>query len=235
MKKTILVLGAGKIGRMVTHLLARCGDYSVRVGDRDRAAAERVGQHLPDVRAQEVDFTQASDLDRFLRGGDAVISCAPFSCNPLIAERARAQNLHYLDLTEDVEVSRRAVEVARGARTAFIPQCGLAPGFITIVAVHLMAEMTDVTDLRRRVGALRARAFSRDCASGQATQASQALRMGRAAAPGVPDRCAALSMRRKEEAARRGHRSRSDRRDPRARGPLRAGAEARSRARTAGA
>jgi saccharopine dehydrogenase-like NADP-dependent oxidoreductase len=154
MKKTIVVLGAGKIGRMVTHLLARCGDYTVRVGDRDQQAAERVGQHLPDVRAQEVDFTNAGELDRFLRGGDAVISCAPFQCNPLIAERARATDLHYLDLTEDVEVSRRAAEVARGARTAFIPQCGLAPGFITIVAVHLMAEMTDVTDLRLRVGAL---------------------------------------------------------------------------------
>jgi saccharopine dehydrogenase-like NADP-dependent oxidoreductase len=39
--KTIVVLGAGKIGRMVTHMLASCGDYRVRVGDLDRKAAER--------------------------------------------------------------------------------------------------------------------------------------------------------------------------------------------------
>ncbi len=44
--------------------------------------------------------------------------------------------------------------LAEGAKTAFAPQCGLAPGFITIVANHLIRKLTDVQDLRLRVGAL---------------------------------------------------------------------------------
>src|SRR5262249_23188054 len=34
------------------------------------------------------------------------------------------------------------------------PQCGLAPGFVTIVAGHLLGQLDSVRDLRLRVGAL---------------------------------------------------------------------------------
>lgn len=151
---TIVVLGAGKIGRMVSHFLSHCGDYELRVGDVAQAAADRVAEKNPATTGHRVDFTSAADLDKILDGADAVVSCAPFHCNPLIAERAKAAKAHYLDLTEDVEVTKQVAELAEGANSAFIPQCGLAPGFITITAVHLMSQLTDVTDLRMRVGAL---------------------------------------------------------------------------------
>lgn len=152
--KTIVVIGGGKIGRMVAQMLGACGDYRVRVGDADGDAVAKLTETAPNCEGQQIDFTQPGDLDRILRGSDAVISCAPFHCNSLIAERARAANVHYLDLTEDVAVTQTVMEVAKGASKAFIPQCGLAPGFITIVAVHLISKMTEVTDLRMRVGAL---------------------------------------------------------------------------------
>ena len=152
---TTVVLGAGKIGRMVSHFLASSGDYSVRVGDADESAAQRIATNSGDkIEGRQIDFSSASDLDGILDGADAVISCAPFHCNPTIAERAKAAGVHYLDLTEDVAVTNKVQELAAGAKTALIPQCGLAPGFITIVSVHLLEEMTDVTDLRMRVGAL---------------------------------------------------------------------------------
>ncbi len=152
--KTIVLFGAGKIGRMVASMLASSGDYRLRIGDAIEAAVERMATAYPEARAEAIDFGQAADLDRLMAGADAAISCAPFHCNPLIAERARAGGLHYLDLTEDVEVTSQVMDLAKDADTAFIPQCGLAPGFITIVAKHLLGEMKDVTDLRMRVGAL---------------------------------------------------------------------------------
>ena len=45
-------------------------------------------------------------------------------------------------------------QLAQGARTAFIPQCGLAPGFITIVASDLASRFDELQDVRMRVGAL---------------------------------------------------------------------------------
>jgi saccharopine dehydrogenase-like NADP-dependent oxidoreductase len=152
--QNIAIIGAGKIGRMATHMLATCGDYKVRVADNIPASVEHLTKLYPTVEGHVFDFHDVAALDRLLKGCAAVISCAPFHCNPLIAERARAARVHYLDLTEDVAVTKRVLELSHGSDTAFVPQCGLAPGFITIVATHLVGPMTDVTDLRLRVGAL---------------------------------------------------------------------------------
>ena len=151
---SLAVLGAGKIGRMVCHMLATSGLYQVRIGDMSKAAIEVVASRYPQLRSEVVDFVSAQSLDAFLAGSWGVISCAPFHCNPLIAQRARQKGVHYFDLTEDVEVTQRVKELAEGSKTAFAPQCGLAPGFITIVANHLMKSMTEVSDLHLRVGAL---------------------------------------------------------------------------------
>jgi saccharopine dehydrogenase-like NADP-dependent oxidoreductase len=126
----------------------------VRVGDVAPAAIDALARKYPSVRGQVVDLGNAASLDAMLQGAWAVVSCAPFHCNPLIARRAKANGVHYFDLTEDVEVTQQVKELAAGSQTLFAPQCGLAPGFITIVANHLMRSMTEVSDLRLRVGAL---------------------------------------------------------------------------------
>lgn len=152
--KTLVILGAGKIGRMVCHLMASCGDYSVRVGDSEPAAVDVLAKKYPQIQGQVVDFGDQQSIDALLQGAWGVISCAPYHCNPLIAERARELGLCYFDLTEDVAVTQKVKELADGAKTAFAPQTGLAPGFITIVANHLIRKLSEVQDLRMRVGAL---------------------------------------------------------------------------------
>jgi len=152
--KSIALIGAGKIGRMVANLLGGCGDYSIQVIDISQTAIERLCSKAKNCTGESGDFTDPAALDKIMQGADAVISCAPYHCNPLIAERARSNQLHYFDLTEDVKVTDQVIALAEDAETAFVPQCGLAPGFITIVAKHLLKLMTDVTDLRMRVGAL---------------------------------------------------------------------------------
>jgi saccharopine dehydrogenase-like NADP-dependent oxidoreductase len=84
----------------------------------------------------------------------AVLSAAPYHATRRIAEAAKAAGAHYLDLTEDVASTRAVKQLAAGARTAFIPQCGLAPGFITIVASDLASHFDELQDVRMRVGAL---------------------------------------------------------------------------------
>ena len=50
--------------------------------------------------------------------------------------------------------ARAVKQLSSGARTAFIPQCGLAPGFITIVASDLASRFDELNDVRMRAGAL---------------------------------------------------------------------------------
>ena len=152
--RDILIVGAGKIGTVIADLLASSGDYAVTVADRDPAAVERVGAELARVQACVLDVGDADALAAELEGRWAVIDAGPFDIGMRIAAAAVAQRVHYLNLTEDVASTRRVRELAGGALSALIPQCGLAPGFISIVAHDLAARFDTLLDVRMRVGAL---------------------------------------------------------------------------------
>jgi len=154
----VLILGAGKIGALISGLLAESGSYRVQLADVDGAAAEAVvrahgGSHLS---AYALDATKTDDLARHLAAHpvDAVVSGLPYYCNTGVAEAARKAQIHYFDLTEDVEVTRTVRAIAAGAPRAFVPQCGLAPGFISIAAAELITHFDTLRAVKLRVGAL---------------------------------------------------------------------------------
>src|SRR6202166_4993664 len=151
--KDIVIVGAGKIGAMIAELLGGSGDYSVTVVDRSQHQLDRLETAVP-IAKIAADITQGDALQGILKGKFAVLSAAPYHATRLIAEAAKAAGAHYLDLTEDVASTRVVKQLAAGSRTAFIPQCGLAPGFITIVASDLASRFDELQDVRMRVGAL---------------------------------------------------------------------------------
>jgi saccharopine dehydrogenase-like NADP-dependent oxidoreductase len=154
----VLVLGAGKIGSLLSGLLAASGDYQVDLVDANGEAARLVAasHKLPNIQARQVDASRKDTLIAHLKvnPADAVVSSLPYFCNPPVAEVAHEHKLHYFDLTEDVEVTREVTRISQGASTAFAPQCGLAPGFISIAANELMSHFEDIHDVKLRVGAL---------------------------------------------------------------------------------
>src|ERR1700677_1779137 len=149
----IAIVGAGKIGSMIAELLVSSRDYAVTVIDRSQAQLDRL-ETAASVTKVAADITQGNTLEKILGGKYAVLSAAPYHATRLIAEAAKSAGAHYLDLTEDVASTRAVKQLAKGARTAFIPQCGLAPGFITIVASDLASHFDQLQDVRMRVGAL---------------------------------------------------------------------------------
>jgi saccharopine dehydrogenase-like NADP-dependent oxidoreductase len=110
----------------------------------------------PNLTVHRVDASDRKQLEAFLESHplDAVISCLPYYCNFAVAEMALRFGLHYFDLTEDVEVARHIAKISPGAATAFVPQCGLAPGFISIIANELMIHFEQLDTVKLRVGAL---------------------------------------------------------------------------------
>jgi saccharopine dehydrogenase-like NADP-dependent oxidoreductase len=100
------------------------------------------------------DVEDSSKLVDLLNGQFAVLNAAPFHLTTGIAEAARAARTHYLDLTEDVASTHRVKELAADAGIAFIPQCGLAPGFVSIVAFDMAKRFEVLDSVKLRVGAL---------------------------------------------------------------------------------
>jgi len=151
--RSVAIIGAGKIGAVVAGLLARSGDYEVTAVDRSAAALESPPGGAA-IRRRRLDIADPLALDRALAGQFAVLSAAPYHLTLAVAQAARRAGAHYLDLTEDVAATRAITALAAGAETAFIPQCGLAPGFVSIVAADLARRFDELHDVRLRVGAL---------------------------------------------------------------------------------
>lgn len=151
--KQIVVVGAGRIGATIADMLSETGDYEVTIIDRsiEQLAALDTG---PAVKTQTVDVAEPGALEAVLAGKFAVLSAAPWHLTTRIAEAAAAAKVHYFDLTEDVKSTRRVKEIAATAQSAFIPQCGLAPGFIAIAANSLAEKFDELHDVKMRVGAL---------------------------------------------------------------------------------
>jgi len=151
--KRIVVAGAGRIGGAIATLLAGSGDYTVTVIDRDAEALGRVARHSG-VATRCLAVSDPEALGAVLTGCFAVVCATPYDLTTAVATAARAAGVHYLDLTEDVAATRVVTELAADADRAFIPQCGLAPGFVSIAGMALARRFDELDSLRLRVGAL---------------------------------------------------------------------------------
>lgn len=151
--RKVIVVGTGRIGATIAEWLSGDARFAVTAVDRSQAALAGLDPHAPLARAV-VDIAEPAALDAALEGAFAVVSAAPFHLTARVAGSAARCGAHYLDLTEDVAATRLVRALAADARSAFLPQCGLAPGFIAIVAHDLAQRFDSLLDLKLRVGAL---------------------------------------------------------------------------------
>jgi saccharopine dehydrogenase-like NADP-dependent oxidoreductase len=151
----VLLLGAGKIGSSIAALLAGSGDYDVLAADVDRDALKRLAKSTG-VKTAVASASDRRELRRLMRGRDAVVSACSFAVNPLIAHTALSAGISYFDLTEDRSATQQVRDTARRAAAGqvFIPQCGLAPGFVSIAAYALTRAFDQIDTVHMRVGAL---------------------------------------------------------------------------------
>lgn len=143
----VAVLGLGRVGLLAGKLLHAAG-FTVAAYDRSVP---------PDQHPFEVRTLDASDRDALgtrLGANDAVLSCLPYHLNIGVAETAHGLGIHYFDLTEDVGTTQRIRSLSETATAVMAPQCGLAPGFVGIVAASQAARFDHCRSIRMRVGAL---------------------------------------------------------------------------------
>lgn len=151
----VTVLGAGKIGAAVVKMLHHSGSYEVTVADKDPQSLKLLSAAIP-VKAVQIDVSDEEKLYQLIKGDQVVISACSFDLNTSIAGICLKAGTSYFDLTEDVETTRSIEEISDKAREGqiFMPQCGLAPGFIDVLGFELSQNFDKVESLKMRVGAL---------------------------------------------------------------------------------
>ncbi len=144
----IAVMGLGKIGHLAAELLVEAG-FEVTGHDARPSPDDDSG-----VRTTVTDLGDPAATRDALRSADAVLSCLPYHLNAALAEAAHDVGIHYFDLTEDVATTDRIMELAETSAGLMAPQCGLAPGFVGIVAASQIDAFDRCRSIRMRVGAL---------------------------------------------------------------------------------
>ncbi len=156
----IIVLGAGRMGYGAAYDLSRSADVeSVTIADVDFERARLVADRLnsPKVIPRQADVTDYGQAVALLGGHNAAISCVTYSLNLQLARAAVESRVNFCDLggNNDVVASELALDSeARLAGINIIPDCGLAPGMVSVLAAHGAARFDRLDSLRIRVGGL---------------------------------------------------------------------------------
>ena len=166
----IIIAGAGGIAEAAGLILAERSKVSptIYIGNRTLSKAQEVAQWIEKgtTRAKAVNTFElnpnelSGEAKAIFKAGDILLDCLPGSLAPQMALHARTYHLHYANLTEYVDETNQILALARDAKTGFVLQTGLAPGYINILAHKMFRDFCDdfkvdqVDYLGMKVGAL---------------------------------------------------------------------------------
>lgn len=155
-----LVLGGGAQGSAAAFDLVRRDNVEqVVIADAD------AGRPRPFLRPFEggklkflrLDASDHGAVREAMEGMDAVVCGLPYFFNYDMAELAVESGCHYCDLggnTEIVEEQKTLHERARAKGLSVIPDCGLAPGMVNILAQAGIDAVGQASSVKIRVGGL---------------------------------------------------------------------------------
>lgn len=157
----ILVLGAGRMGHGAVYDLVHNSPEVEKVTvadfhlDKAQAVADAVG--ALSVAARHIDTSNYEASLELIRGHDSVISCVNYWYNEALSRAAIAAKANFCDLGGNNYVVDEQLAMDAQAKSAginIIPDCGLAPGMVSILAMHGTKQFDDIDEIHIRVGGL---------------------------------------------------------------------------------
>ena len=155
------VLGAGLQGCACAYdLLQQPATTEVRLADRrPRDLPAYLKPHVGGrLSFHTLDANDAKAVARVVRGSKAVMCAMPYQFNLALAHIAVTERVHFSDLGGNTEIVFRQHneldDLAKAHGVSVIPDCGLAPGLVNIVAQMGIRRCDTVSAVRLFVGGL---------------------------------------------------------------------------------
>lgn len=132
---------------------------SVTVADFDLKKADAVAKAVGTERvtAHHIDVSNYADVVDLMKNHDSAISCVNYWYNVELSKAAIETNTNFCDLGGNnyiVDEQLALDEKAKSAGINIIPDCGLAPGMVSILAMHGAKRFDEVEEIHIRVGGL---------------------------------------------------------------------------------
>jgi lysine 6-dehydrogenase len=156
----MLVLGAGLQGCACAFDLLRDKDVTkVTLADLQPERMARFLSRLEDPRLHvaTLDVTDHAAVRSLMQDHDAVMSAIPYYFNGPMAKLAVESGCHFADLggnTEIVMEQKKLDDEARAKGLSIMPDCGLAPGMVNILAAEGIRRLDRADRVRIYVGGL---------------------------------------------------------------------------------
>jgi lysine 6-dehydrogenase len=157
----ILVLGAGRMGHGAAYDLIHNspGVDLVTIADIDLTKAQTVAEMVgtSKIVACRVDSSNFSDVSQLMEDHDSAISCVNYWFNEDLSRAAIASGTNFCDLGGNnyvVDAQLKLDSEAKAQGINIIPDCGLAPGMVSILAMHGAARFESIETISIRVGGL---------------------------------------------------------------------------------
>lgn len=156
----ILVLGAGRMAYgLVFDLLKNKKIQKINITDINPAAQEEMKNHFqnPKLSVNKIAADNLNELKPFFKDADGAISAVPYDFNLDLTELAIDTRTHFVDLGGNntvVDKQFKMHDSAKSQNIGIVPDCGLAPGMVSVVAPYLMDQLARVDDVKIRVGGL---------------------------------------------------------------------------------
>lgn len=156
----IAVMGAGLMGRAAVYDLGQAKEVEqIGVFDIDETACREVAERFGNGRAifAHLDAGDTDAVADALQEFDSVISCVTYRFNPGLTRAAIQAKCHLVDLGGNNDTVTAQLEMndeAEQAGVIVVPDCGLAPGMVAVLAVDGMKRFDRVESVKIRVGGL---------------------------------------------------------------------------------
>jgi lysine 6-dehydrogenase len=156
----MLVLGAGLQGSACAYDLLQNPEVTqVRLADLQFHHLPAFLKPLSGARLipTTLDVRDRDAVLAVMRESDAVMSAIPYYFNLQLAECAVEAGVHFCDLggnTEIVLQQKALAERARAKGITIVPDCGVAPGMVNILAQYGIEQLDSVESVRIFVGGL---------------------------------------------------------------------------------
>ena len=156
----IAVIGAGLMGRAAVHDLARAsGVDEVGVFDIDAELARSVSEKYGDGKATSgrLDAGNEEAATQVLKSYDAAVSCVTYRYNPGLTRAAIKSGCHLVDLGGNNDAVRLQMDMNADAEKAgviVVPDCGLAPGMVSVMVADGVSKLDTAKSVKIRVGGL---------------------------------------------------------------------------------
>lgn len=160
----IAIIGAGSVGSALTRVLLTQDIVStIVILDRNGNALDEIKSAHSDhpsisrLRTFRVNIEEYSSIVTLLKGLDVIISALPYKFNMELTRIAIDNGCHFLDLGGSDQVYEDQLqlhELASRNRSFVLPNCGLAPGLLNIIAYNGYKKFDKVSSIKIMSGGL---------------------------------------------------------------------------------